>query len=121
MLPCPVAILCCMLCMCSCTYAIAHFATFPLPPALLHRPPSPSMQSPTQAEHAAFAELLAGPQEEAKSIARRRFPVPRIVDCDQGGSQVSRPPAAGTAAHAPHLDNTWTPTPAQACIAMPAF
>eukprot|EP00879_Flechtneria_rotunda_P000388 GHRR01000481.1.p1 GENE.GHRR01000481.1~~GHRR01000481.1.p1 ORF type:complete len:762 (+),score=240.68 GHRR01000481.1:2399-4684(+) len=38
-------------------------------------------------EHAAFKELLAAPQEEAKQIARRRFPVPRIVDCDQNGSQ----------------------------------
>jgi hypothetical protein len=41
-----------------------------------------------QEEHAAFAELLSAPQEEAKAIARRRFPVPRIVDCDQNGSQV---------------------------------
>jgi hypothetical protein len=102
--------------MCPCKCPCARFATFRLAPAF------PAATHPhTQAEHAAFAELLAGPQEEAKSIARRRFPVPRIVDCDQGGSQVSRPPAAGTAAHAPHLDNTWTPTPAQACITMPAF
>ena len=41
-----------------------------------------------QAEHAAFAELLNAPQDEAKAIGRRRFPVPRIVDCDQNGSQV---------------------------------
>jgi protein transport protein SEC23 len=41
-----------------------------------------------QPEHSAFKELLAAPQEEAKTIARRRFPVPKIVDCDQNGSQV---------------------------------
>jgi len=40
-----------------------------------------------KAEHAAFAELLNAPQDEAKAIGRRRFPVPRIVDCDQNGSQ----------------------------------
>lgn len=40
-----------------------------------------------QAEHAAFAELLAAPQAEAKEIAARRFPAPRLVDCDQNGSQ----------------------------------
>ncbi|WIA18955.1 hypothetical protein OEZ85_003624 [Tetradesmus obliquus] len=38
-------------------------------------------------EHEAFKQLLAAPQEEAKTIARRRFPVPKIVDCDQNGSQ----------------------------------
>lgn len=42
-----------------------------------------------QPEYKAFAELLQAPQEEAKDIARKRFPVPRIVDCDQNGSQVS--------------------------------
>lgn len=41
-----------------------------------------------QPEHEAFKQLLAAPQEEAKQIARRRFPVPKIVDCDQNGSQV---------------------------------
>jgi protein transport protein SEC23 len=43
---------------------------------------------PLQPEHEAFKQLLAAPQEEAKQIARRRFPVPKIVDCDQNGSQV---------------------------------
>ena len=28
-----------------------------------------------------------GPKEEAAAICRRRFPVPRVVDCDQNGSQ----------------------------------
>lgn len=41
-----------------------------------------------QPEHEAFKQLLAAPQEEARQIARRRFPVPKIVDCDQNGSQV---------------------------------
>jgi protein transport protein SEC23 len=40
-----------------------------------------------QAEHAAFGELLSAPQAEAKEIAARRFPAPRLVDCDQNGSQ----------------------------------
>jgi hypothetical protein len=41
-----------------------------------------------QPEYEAFKQLLAAPQEEARQIARRRFPVPKIVDCDQNGSQV---------------------------------
>lgn len=41
-----------------------------------------------QPEHEAFKALLEAPQAEAKAIARRRFPVPKIVDCDQNGSQV---------------------------------
>ncbi len=44
----------------------------------------------TQAEHAAFAQLLLAPQAEAKEILTRRFPVPRLVDCDHQGSQVGR-------------------------------
>ena len=28
-----------------------------------------------------------GPMEEAAGIMQRRFPVPRLVDCDQNGSQ----------------------------------
>ena len=38
-------------------------------------------------EHAAFSTLLQGPQQEAKDIMSRRFPVPRLVDCDYQGSQ----------------------------------
>mmetsp|Transcript_23676 Transcript_23676/g.51683 ORF Transcript_23676/g.51683 Transcript_23676/m.51683 type:complete len:755 (-) Transcript_23676:203-2467(-) len=40
-----------------------------------------------QAEHAAFAQLLQGPQQDAEGIIAERFPVPRLVDCDQHGSQ----------------------------------
>mmetsp|Transcript_16153 Transcript_16153/g.34976 ORF Transcript_16153/g.34976 Transcript_16153/m.34976 type:complete len:765 (-) Transcript_16153:369-2663(-) len=40
-----------------------------------------------QPEHQAFAQLLQAPQAEAKEVIRRRFPVPRLVDCDQQGSQ----------------------------------
>mmetsp|Transcript_54019 Transcript_54019/g.171416 ORF Transcript_54019/g.171416 Transcript_54019/m.171416 type:complete len:780 (-) Transcript_54019:125-2464(-) len=40
-----------------------------------------------QPEHAAFAQLLQGPQADAKVIVDDRFPVPRMVDCDQHGSQ----------------------------------
>lgn len=36
----------------------------------------------------AFAELLQAPQDDAKVIIRDRFPVPRLVVCDQHGSQV---------------------------------
>ena len=37
--------------------------------------------------HAAFAALLAAPRADAEAILARRFPVPRLVDCDQAGSQ----------------------------------
>jgi protein transport protein SEC23 len=37
----------------------------------------------------AFAQLLEAPQEDAQMIIRDRFPVPRLVVCDQHGSQVS--------------------------------
>jgi protein transport protein SEC23 len=40
-----------------------------------------------QPEHAAFAQLLAAPKADASQILGRRFPVPRLVDCDQNGSQ----------------------------------
>lgn len=36
----------------------------------------------------AFAELLQAPQVDAQAIIRERFPVPRLVICDQHGSQV---------------------------------
>ena len=39
------------------------------------------------AQHAAFAQLLAAPGEEAREIAKGRFPAPKIIDCDQNGSQ----------------------------------
>ena len=35
-----------------------------------------------------FAQLLQAPQEEADAIIKERFPVPRLVVCDQYGSQV---------------------------------
>jgi protein transport protein SEC23 len=38
-------------------------------------------------EHAAFAQLLTTPMEDAKEIIKGRFPVPRLVDCDHHGSQ----------------------------------
>lgn len=39
-------------------------------------------------EHKAFAEMLDAPLREAKEISKRRFPVPKLVDCNQGESQV---------------------------------
>ena len=32
-------------------------------------------------------EYMQGPEEEASGIVRRRFPVPRLVECAQHGSQ----------------------------------
>ncbi|PAN12787.1 hypothetical protein PAHAL_2G291200 [Panicum hallii] len=40
-----------------------------------------------QEGHEAFAQLLKVPHEEANSIIKERFPVPRLVVCDQYGSQ----------------------------------
>ena len=40
-----------------------------------------------QPEHAAFAALLAAPKADANALVAGRFPRPRVVDCDQGGSQ----------------------------------
>ena len=40
-----------------------------------------------QPEHAAFKSLLDAPQQEAAALLKRRFPVPRLTDCDQNGSQ----------------------------------
>lgn len=37
----------------------------------------------------AFAQLLRAPQDDADAIIKERFPVPRLVVCDQHGSQVS--------------------------------
>lgn len=36
----------------------------------------------------AFAQLLQAPHDDAQSIIHERFPVPRLVVCDQHGSQV---------------------------------
>ncbi|KAJ8541956.1 hypothetical protein K7X08_016822 [Anisodus acutangulus] len=40
-----------------------------------------------QPEHQSFAQLLQVPHDEAQVIIRERFPVPRLVVCDQHGSQ----------------------------------
>ncbi|XAR63334.1 hypothetical protein NMG60_11023240 [Bertholletia excelsa] len=40
-----------------------------------------------QPEHVVFAELLRAPQDDANAIIRERFPVPRLVICDQHASQ----------------------------------
>ncbi|OAY51240.1 protein transport protein SEC23 [Manihot esculenta] len=40
-----------------------------------------------QPEHQAFAQLLQAPQDDAQMIIRDRFPIPRLVVCDQHGSQ----------------------------------
>jgi protein transport protein SEC23 len=37
--------------------------------------------------HAALAALLEAPRRDAAALCRARFPVPRLVDCDQHGSQ----------------------------------
>jgi protein transport protein SEC23 len=33
-------------------------------------------------------QVLQAPQDEAAEVSKTRFPVPRVVDCDYGGSQV---------------------------------
>lgn len=38
-------------------------------------------------EHEAFRRLLQAPRDDAQEILATRFPMPRYVDCDQGGSQ----------------------------------
>ncbi|TYI45086.1 hypothetical protein E1A91_D13G011300v1 [Gossypium mustelinum] len=40
-----------------------------------------------QPEHQAFAQLLQAPRDDADAIIKERFPVPRLVICDQHGSQ----------------------------------
>lgn len=40
-----------------------------------------------QPEHQAFAQLLQAPCDDADAIIKERFPVPRLVICDQHGSQ----------------------------------
>ncbi|KAI3688397.1 hypothetical protein L1987_82109 [Smallanthus sonchifolius] len=40
-----------------------------------------------QPEHQAFAQLLLAPHDDVEIIIRDRFPVPRLVVCDQHGSQ----------------------------------
>ncbi|OIV89792.1 hypothetical protein TanjilG_31378 [Lupinus angustifolius] len=40
-----------------------------------------------QPEHQAFAQLLQAPHDDAQIVIRDRFPVPRLVVCDQHGSQ----------------------------------
>ncbi|KAK1583253.1 hypothetical protein Q3G72_022216 [Acer saccharum] len=40
-----------------------------------------------QPEHQAFAQLLQAPHDDADAIMKERFPVPRLVICDQHGSQ----------------------------------
>ncbi|XP_010269071.1 PREDICTED: protein transport protein SEC23-like [Nelumbo nucifera] len=40
-----------------------------------------------QPEHRAFAQLLQAPHDDAQMIIQDRFPIPRLVVCDQHGSQ----------------------------------
>ncbi|MBA0647461.1 hypothetical protein Goklo_015336 [Gossypium klotzschianum] len=41
----------------------------------------------SQPEHQAFSQLLQAPHVDAQMILQERFPVPRLVVCDQHGSQ----------------------------------
>lgn len=38
-----------------------------------------------------FAQLLRAPRDDADAIITERFPAPRLVICDQHGSQVDNP------------------------------
>ena len=40
-----------------------------------------------QPEHENFRNLLQAPRDDAAEILQSRFPMPRYIDCDQGGSQ----------------------------------
>ncbi|ODQ80021.1 hypothetical protein BABINDRAFT_161666 [Babjeviella inositovora NRRL Y-12698] len=40
-----------------------------------------------QPEYASFASLLQDPKREAAELLVDRFPLPRFIDCDEGGSQ----------------------------------
>ncbi|KAJ7532972.1 hypothetical protein O6H91_13G027400 [Diphasiastrum complanatum] len=40
-----------------------------------------------QPEYEAFAQLLQAPRDDVQAIIKERFPVPRLVDCDQHKSQ----------------------------------
>ena len=40
-----------------------------------------------QPEHANFASLLHAPREDAEALLAERFPLPKLVQCDQYGSQ----------------------------------
>ncbi|KAJ8626048.1 hypothetical protein MRB53_019355 [Persea americana] len=40
-----------------------------------------------QPEHEVFAQLLQAPRDDVDAIIKERFPVPRLVICDQHGSQ----------------------------------
>ncbi|KAJ3056134.1 GTPase-activating protein S23 [Rhizophlyctis rosea] len=40
-----------------------------------------------QAEYANFKMLLEAPKADAQELLAERFPLPRYIDCDQGGSQ----------------------------------
>lgn len=41
-----------------------------------------------QEEYASFKELLQVPVDDAQDIIANRFPIPRYVETEQGGSQV---------------------------------
>ncbi|KAL6009502.1 hypothetical protein ACLOJK_022731 [Asimina triloba] len=47
-------------------------------------------QEGTEAEKKAFAQLLQAPHDDTQMIINERFPVPRLVVCDQHGSQKLR-------------------------------
>ena len=41
------------------------------------------------AEYESFAQLLRAPVDDAQEILQSRFPVPRYIDTEHGGSQVT--------------------------------
>ena len=40
-------------------------------------------------EYSNFRQLLQAPVDDAQEILKTRFPMPRYIDTEQGGSQVS--------------------------------
>lgn len=47
------------------------------------------MEYQNRPEYCNFKKLLQAPVDDAQEILKTRFPMPRYIDTEQGGSQVS--------------------------------
>lgn len=48
-----------------------------------------AMEYQNKPEYCNFKKLLQAPVDDAQEILKTRFPMPRYIDTEQGGSQVS--------------------------------
>jgi len=48
-----------------------------------------AMDYQNRPEYSNFKQLLQAPVDDAQEILKTRFPMPRYIDTEQGGSQVS--------------------------------